>query len=69
MKFNLGVCQIIDQNAFGKTLETCIWGYPPYIKTEPLGGSDMLILEIFAKKFNFSSNYKVLENFPESVRK
>ena len=66
MELNLEVCPLSYQNPSGKMLNACTHGFPPFIKAEPLGGSDLLVLEIFTKKFRFSSNYKQL---PQSASK
>ena len=50
-----GECSSTYQNPVGKELAVCYAYFgPPFITIEPLGGSDLLVLDIFAKKFNFS---------------
>ena len=52
-----GECSSTYQNPVGKELAACyVYVGPPFITIEPLGGSDLLVLEIFAKKFKFSYN-------------
>ena len=53
-----GSCPSHLQEPFGKTLKVSFTGMPPYIigfldNSKPLGGSDILVTKILAKKFSF----------------
>ena len=52
-----GSCPSHLQEPFGKTLKISFAGLPPYIigfiDNKPLGGSDILVTKILAKKFGF----------------
>ena len=53
-----GPCPSHLQEPLGKTLKVSYLGMPPYIigfldKSKPLGGSDILVTKILAKKFSF----------------
>ena len=64
LKLNEGVCPPEYQNSFGKVLEAC-FAVPPFhpyiITTDPLGGSDLAVLKIFADKFHFSPEVKPMD--------
>ena len=46
-------CQAGLQNPFGKTLPISYIGISPFIKRNPFGGSEPLVIEILAQKFGF----------------
>ena len=41
------------QHPRGKTIPVSFIGIPPFIKLNPLGGSELLVTQILAEKFGF----------------
>ena len=61
LKLQLGACPLIHKKPYKKELAVCHEAYSfPFIKKEPHEGSSFRLLEIFAEKFGFSSNFKVV---------
>ena len=53
-EIHLGICPSNLQSPFGKTLPVSFLGNTPYIiYTNPIRGSDFLVMEIFANMFGF----------------
>ena len=51
-------CSPTLQQPFGKRLRISFIGIEPFIKYKPFGGSEFKVIEIFAKKFGFLSNFQ-----------
>lgn len=51
------MCQSELQNPFGKTLSISYIGIIPFIKRNPFGGSEPLVIKLLAKKFGFSPKF------------
>ena len=49
----IGPCPKPLQNPSGKELKISFIGGEPYIKYNPIGGSDFLVVKILAEKFGF----------------
>ena len=71
LKPNIGVCPPEYQNPSGKTFDAWFGSppTPPFIMWNgKFGGSDLKVLEIFAKKFNFSTKLRMtVESHIKSV--
>ena len=48
-----GTCPSYLQNPHGKTLNISFIGIPPYITYNPVGGSEILVANMLAKKLGF----------------
>ena len=48
-----GTCPSYLQNPHGKTLNISFIGLPPYITYNPVGGSEILVTNMLAKKLGF----------------
>ena len=56
---------MILQTPFGKTLPVSFIGSKPFIKyTNPIGGSDFLVMKIFANKFGFRPAFRPERRIP-----
>ena len=53
----IGPCPKHLGNPYGKELKISFIGFKPYISYNPLGGSDILVVKILAKKFRFSPKF------------
>ena len=52
-----GLCPLRLENPQGKVLKVSFIGTSPYIIHEPLGGSEVNLMRIFAKKFKFTPKF------------
>ena len=51
------VCQSQLQNPYGKTLQISCIGIIPFIKRNPFGGSEPLVIKLLAEKFGFTPKF------------
>ena len=52
-----GLCPWHFQEPFGKTLNISFIGSPPHITYNPIGGSEFIITNLLAKKFQITPEY------------
>ena len=52
-----GVCPLHLQEPFGKTLNISFIGSAPFITYNPIGGSELIVTNLLAKKFQFIPKY------------
>ena len=50
-------CPAYLQEPHGKTLNVSFIGHPPFITYNPVGGSDLILINLLAKKFKFFPKY------------
>ena len=50
-------CPAYLQEPHGKTLNVSFIGHPPFITYNPVGGSDLIVTNLLAKKFHFIPHY------------
>lgn len=60
-----GSCPSHLQEPFGKTLDISIIGSQPYVFYNPLGGSELILTKILAKKFSFTPKFIPTISLPE----
>ena len=60
---HIGVCPLHLQEPFGKTLNISFAGVSPFIINNPIGGSDVIVTNLLAKKYHFIPIYKRAKNW------
>ena len=63
-----GICSSICQSPVRKILPVSFIGPYPYIKyTNPFGGSDFMVMKIFALKFGFRPTFHPERSYPAMI--
>lgn len=68
VKLQTGICPSTCQSPVGKVLPVSFIGPFPYIKyTKPIGGSDFMVMKIFALKFGFRPTFHPERSYPAMI--
>ena len=69
-EIHLGICPLTLQTPIGKEMPVSFVGPPPFIiYTNPIRGSDFLVMEIFANKFQFMPVFQPEFSYPAMTNK